>query len=471
MFFRSLILSLLPLILCACRPDARASRADAPGYVYQRSDPGDSAGLIASDVNAFCPLDGDGRPVCPAGPEMAWRLRNYLRSLDSYLAAVNVRGGPHRAARTEGILAARGRIERELESAANRARVQAGLVEELNRDFGCRLTLYDKGQQINFARELSLPECDPLVPSESARAAELLKNLAEVSLPVDAEVLGAKSKMYSAVGQIVREIAQYKQKLLDLNVLRTENGRILVDLIGHPYGREDHTKWLEAYMQRVRKLGRELERLSEPAGQMCPEPACDPAIYQLAEAVTLKPPLDWTFLREGESVMPPTAYGLSYFSGRYDANGDIRHALQLGSNREWHWDSEDYVNMLNPDDNTLTFTRIFSAENITLSIAHWDQRTEFPNVVPIFYLFQEARLVVDVLKGLPASARARGIRDIQFAAAHDGQDFVSVSRVPEGLRLNLNVLRPPGGAPIAEVREKILSQIPAALERTDVGSL
>ena len=407
--------------------------------------------------------------------DMAWRLQTYIISLENYLrtarAALSGDSVPqtmrdHVNQRVQDVSNALGTYRRTLTEAEDRVRRQESLVDELNRDFACNIHRYDQGQQVNFARELSLAECNPLVVGDFKRAGDILTSLAEVSLPVDAEVMMKKAKYYQAVGRLVRDLDQLKRQLLEIKVVRFDKDRPRVDLIGHPFQADNNTNWLEAYIHATRKLNRELERLGEPTPvNGCPEPACDAAIYRVAEAVTLKPPLDWTFLNDASQIMPPTPYGLSYFSQRYDANGEVRWSLDLGSNREWHWRSEDYVNILNAEERTLTFTHIFAEEKVLLSVAQWDQRTEFPYVVPIFYLFKEARRVIELLKTMPSTSVASRIRDIQFAPADDSGNFVTLSKVPEGLRLTLSVLKPAGGRSIEAVRDELHRQIPVVVSR------
>ncbi|MBX3022541.1 MAG: hypothetical protein KF799_12785 [Bdellovibrionales bacterium] len=348
----------------------------------------------------------------------------------------------------------------------NKSLQREQLVSQLNQEFKCRLMIFNDGEQMLYARETSLPECNPLVAGDFKRAGDLLNALAVTSPPVDAQVLRDKAKAYNEFGPNVREIGELREALIQKNVLKIDGADVRVDHIGHPYQADDRSRWLQAYVQSVRRL---VEQVSERQGygasavEACPQPACDPKMYEVAEAIALRPPIDWAFLRPTERPTAPSTYALSYFSQRYAGNSRICRILGLNCEQAWLWNPSHYTSRINGE-GALVFEDIFLKDQIVVSLGNWTEQSEYPNVVPLLYLFQEARGVIDVLQTLQDNQVVREIREIRFEPAEAKGSLLQLSKLPGGSRrLHIRALKVPGDLPVESTRALIHHQLPAFL--------
>lgn len=335
------------------------------------------------------------------------------------------------------------------------------VIRQLNDEFSCRILEFNTGERLTYRRDMSLPECDLLAHGNYQSAVALLNSLATTVSAQDAQSLREKARAYAQVGPDIEELARVRDRLFSLGVIRIENGQVRMSNIGHPFQREDHTAWLESYILAARRLARHLGSPVDTIAGACPEPACDRTIYRMAEAVTARPPLDWAFLREGDVIVPPSPYGLSYFSQHYAAASGIRRAIGFDPAQEWVWNPEIFASQLAGDGHRdVMFAELFKHEGIALVIGGWESKTEYPYVVPLFFMFQEARSVIDVLYR-ETSPLVKEVREIRYEPADGSGDLVALTRIPRGYRLSLRVLNPPEDLPVAEVRSRLHGQVRA----------
>jgi hypothetical protein len=433
--------------------------AAAPDYPPALAD-------AAADVRGFCALDKHPDRACPSDQEMAWRLRVRQSMIAKFLqagAAVSRAGGltaeqSERLTREMQMVQPYAQVYKAgMDRAASRAQAQDRLIAELNGSFDCKILRFNEGEQKTYFREMSLPECDPLREVDFSRASHLLDQLADIALPVDAPAYRAKARAFADLGPDVRELGKIRSQLLQLKVIdRDYAGQMRLNHIGHPFQRDDYTNWLEAYIYSVRKLAKRLN-----TDVACPVPACDPVVFKLAEAVTLRPPLDWVYLRDGDRPVAPSAYSFSYFSQRYAANSGIRRAVGLDPDQDWLWNSEIYNSRLTDNGSTLLFTRVFAKEEVLLTVDGWKSRTEYPYVVPLFFMFQEARSVLDGLRRVEQGRQlAEAVKEVRFERADSSGRLLALTKIPRGYRLSLKVMDPPHDLPVEAVRQALQQQIP-----------
>lgn len=434
---------------------------------------------LTDDLAGFCQFDDAGRADCVSGQEMKWRLQNRLAAIETFLSKANdvLRSqalAASAAARINGQMESLRRFvdsyRREMVEARERAVRQTVLIAQLNEGFNCRILGYNDGEQQTYYRETSLPECGPLTDSDYLRAARLMEDMARASIPQDAAVYLAKARAYRVLGPLVREVSQIHRQLYELRVLEDTTEGLRVHRVGHPFERDNHSGWMNAYVIGVAKLVRALDglngRFADYDGfNACPQPACDPTLFALAQAVTLRPPLDWVFLEEGNKPVAPNAYGLNYFAQRYTANTPIRRSVGLVADIFWSPNAETFKSVLGEaGPGSLVFRGVFPGDQVEVMVSGWNAKTEYPFALPLFYVFQEARGALDAAKTGSGRDLAAQIREIRFDRFERGGPLVAIDRRLDGLALRLNVLQPSVDMSAELVREELRRQIPAALQ-------
>ena len=460
--------------LSACQkasppPDAyTANRTNLPPAA-----PNTRAGV--TPLEKFCDFE-NGR--CQSPDTMVWQLRLRLKQLDDYTPAVQSQGQPVAFLKDWS-----NRYRSSLGAAEARFRRQGEIARHLNEDYDCRLRQYTEGEQMTFGRELSDAHCQPLRATNYAGAAGQLRELAAASLPEEARQLKIEAAHFEELGPLVSDLSTLKQEILSRGILRFDppgSTRLKVAHVGHPFEKSNEVRWLQAYAYNVRKLSKRWGDLTQSYPTKCLEPACDPEFYKLAEAADYRPPLDWGFLRDGEHVVAPAPYALSYFGQRYSANGEVREALGLNLQRSWVWNSERFQSHL-PQSRTLNFARMFPREGVSLTITNYGARTEYTNVLPLFLTFQEARGVLEVIGDVRKQEVARlterheekhgsrlldlikTIHEIRFDP-FAGPNYVSLEPSDMGFSVVLRVLQPREDRPIEAVRADIYRELPELLQ-------
>jgi hypothetical protein len=333
---------------------------------------------------------------------------------------------------------------------------QVQLVARLNAGFNCRIHINNEGERLTFARELGDAKCTAVAGGDYRLASELLEQLAQASLPEEAGGLDRLSRQYQEVGPEISRLKEIRQKLFDSQILSGEDANLSVHFVGHPFSKENRIQWLESYVHGVDQLNQKLRSFgfSFSAGG-CPEPACDPAILAVAQAVTTHPPLEWFYFRQAESPVAPSAFGLSWFQDRFSFAPELQKALGLEVDR-WPKPEPDALISYLRSDGTLIFPNVL--DSLKLAVTDWQSRTEFPNSLPLFYLFQEAQRIAS-----SADLRDHGIDEIRFELFEKDRPLVTVGEEEERRVLHIRALQACDQGNVSELRQEILRQIPGLL--------
>jgi hypothetical protein len=349
----------------------------------------------------------------------------------------------------------------------DRLQAQDALMQDLNSNFGCHLRRYDQGEQLTFGRELTRPECDTLREADAARAAEDLKALSAVALPDEAQELLLEAQSFSVLAPRILDVRRLQDELFRRQVIEKTDRGVRAHYVGDPLESDDRSVWLAAYVQAVQRLDSRWSELMKTSEPECLQPVCDPEIYRVAAAVTLRPPLDWAFLRKGDHIVPPNPYALSFFSQRYGGNDELWAALGLKPDADWMWNNL-FISALRAEDGALVFQDVLPESGVRLSVAGWDSRTEYPYVVPLFLLFQQGQDVMSQIAQFPQRALVAQVHEVRFGPYTD-VGMISFSHTGAGLRLNLNVLHPPaelGG--VEAMRARLAARLTEAFQKAEI---
>lgn len=413
----------------------------------------------------FCQMNA--KPLtCAVESDLRYRLENRQEAIANYRRLAAAAGGAPdsqlrtRAARIAAEIApVQDALARELVKTDARVAKQQALVTQINAQVECGVVAFERGQQMTFGREVGLPkDCSPLVPRDYGKAAKLLRELADLSVPGDAAAFRDKATAFENFGPDVAYIMNLRRQLLELGVVQIERGFVRVNHIGHPYGANDDTYLLRAYSFGVRRLARRWAG-SNAVFDQCPQPICDSQIFKVAQAVTLKPAIDRGFLEKIDRVVAPSAHVLIAFSSLISANSPIRAAMGL---EPISYSPQAFDSRLIDDDQVLVFPNVFATDHITLSIDKYSQKTAYPDVYPFFAMFQEARYVINALTRIQARNEiAAEVKDIRFEAADESGRMLALSQVPGGgYRLSLKVLDPATTLSIEATRQAVLAALP-----------
>jgi hypothetical protein len=329
------------------------------------------------------------------------------------------------------------------------------LINTLNQRFECRLSVYNEGERMTFGRKISPPSCS-ISATHFSETSRLLNSLADSIDAADAADLRQQARQITEVGTIFKRLTDIKNNMISEGALSGEGGSWRVLHIGHPFETVNHVDELWAYVTEAREL--------ERRHVMCSPPACDPILLRVAKAVTEKPEV----ALNGDQVVAPNSYALSAFSQRYGSDQVVQAAL--GVTLDWDWSPENFSSHYNSAEGALVFPQILPEGSALLTVVGWDQRTEYPDILPLYYLFQEAQGVFKQVQTLPQKQAVSNLREIRFEPYQEGQTLAAIDEIEGSVRLRLKALHPPDWIGPDAFREALFQQIAQAFEKYQLSN-